>query len=94
MRAAATKSLEDRRNQRTLIKFGAKSLDAVHLVEALLQDLIERSVVASESPQVEDEDSNPVRAESPEDLAATLPDSSTYLDPVDAAVRLKLSFGV
>jgi hypothetical protein len=90
LRATASKSLEDRRNQRTLLKFGAKSIDTVHLVEALLEDLIGRSVAESESPPVEDEDSNLVRAESPDEksaFATTLPDSSAYLDPVDAAVR-------
>ena len=44
LRVIATKSLEDRRNQRLCLKFGAKNIETIHLAEALLDDLINRLV--------------------------------------------------
>jgi hypothetical protein len=50
LRAVAAKTLETRRNHRLLQKFGAKSLDSLQVVEAILDDVILKSVLAVEAP--------------------------------------------
>lgn len=66
-------------------KFGAKSVDSIQLVEAVLDELIMKSVMAVEAasqPQ-EPESSSQSRSESPAEKSV----GNSYLDPVDAAVR-------
>ena len=90
LRSDASKILESRRNQRILVKFGAKSLGTINLVDAILNDLISKAVVsveASREPQEEAEDGSKSRSESPADNTVSPIDDSAFLDPVDAAVR-------
>jgi hypothetical protein len=52
LRATAERALEVRRNQRQLQKFGAKTADTLHVVEALIDDIIGKAVAEAEALQV------------------------------------------
>ena len=92
LRASASKSLEDRRNHRLCLKFGATNIESIHLAEDLLERLVAGAVLQSETPPPPPPEEVPCqeRVESPEDksvLGIPTDNSSAYLDPVDAAVR-------
>ncbi len=92
LRASASKTLEDRRNHRLCLKFGAKNIESIHLVEDLLEHLVAGAVLQSEAPPPPPSEEVPSqeRVESPDDksvLGIPADNSTAYLDPVDAAVR-------
>ncbi len=92
LRASASKILEDRRNHRLCLKFGAKSMESIHFAEDLLEHLIAGAVLQSETPPPPPPEEVPSqeRVESPDDksvLGIPADNSTAYLDPVDAAVR-------
>jgi hypothetical protein len=61
LRAVAAKTLETRRNHRLLQKFGAKSLESLQVVEAILDDVILKSVLAVEAPSQQQPGANVIK---------------------------------